>query len=82
MSYANSATYAKLGQSCQVNFDMLTDNSKYLSQNNPRYSMLYTQFRRYPGPEIWQGIPEPEIREVREKDSSQRPVKSCCGSTN
>lgn len=54
-------SYAQLGQSCQTSMDVLTDNKKFFSVDDPIYDLIYTRMLQYP-------VSYPDVERIEEKE--------------
>ncbi len=77
-------SYARLGQSCQTNFNELIDAKKYFALNEPTYDIFFTKMQKYPCsivelPPV-ADIERPEDIKRVGKERNQEEFKStCCG---
>lgn len=64
-------SYAQLGQSCQTDFSVLTDNSKFYPLDEPLYNVPYTKMNTFPAYVTDKDkLQNKEIKKKKEK---------CCG---
>ena len=76
---SNIYSYAQLGESCQTNADVLIDNAKYLSINDPVYKLILTRMNMYPGFHKFRGFNETDRKEKEMKEDVNIKTKQCCG---
>ena len=81
-------SYAKLGNTCQYDFSMMTSNTKFFPPGDPVYSFDITKMNQYPGQvyDFGDTVGQPErpehikTKHEKQKISVGEPYKlSCCG---